>query len=96
MRLLLSLLLISFIFLSIAEGPQAFDDMTSIEPSHHVQENFLDLKEYQFHKLQKSAGMKVKTAGAPAVEASVSTCFTIISRSNLEKTCGHGFLPVSI
>ena len=53
MRLLLSLLLISFIFLSIAERPQAFDDTTSIEPSHHVQENFLDLKEYQFHKLQE-------------------------------------------
>ena len=53
MRLLLSLLLISIIFLSIAERPEAFDDTTSIEPSHHVQENFLDLKEYQFHKLQE-------------------------------------------
>ncbi|MFL2773201.1 MAG: hypothetical protein ACJ0DH_06465 [bacterium] len=53
MRLLLSLLLISIIFLSIAERPPAFDDTTSIEPSHHVQENFLDLKEYQFHKLQE-------------------------------------------
>ena len=53
MRLLLSLLLISIIFLSIAERSHAFDDTTSIEPSHHVQENFLDLKEYQFHKLQE-------------------------------------------
>ena len=53
MRLLLYLLLISIIFLSIAERSQAFDDTTSIEPSNHVQENFLDLKEYQFHKLQE-------------------------------------------
>ena len=86
MRLLLSLLLISIIFLSISERPQAFDDTTSIEPSHHVQENFLDLKEYQFHKLQEERWHESKTAGAPAVEASASTCFTIISKSNLEKT----------
>ena len=52
MRLLLSLLLISSIFFLIAEISQAFDETTSIERSHHVQENFLDLKEYQFHKLQ--------------------------------------------
>ena len=32
---------------------EAFDDTKTIEPSHHVQENFLDLNEYQFHKLQE-------------------------------------------
>ena len=53
MRLLLSLLLISIIFLSIAERSPAFDNTTSIESFHHVQENFLDLKEYQIHKLQE-------------------------------------------
>jgi len=32
---------------------KAFDDTKTIEPSYHVQENFLDFKEYQFHKLQE-------------------------------------------
>ena len=32
---------------------RAFDDVRRINPSYHMQENFLDLKEYQFHKLQE-------------------------------------------
>ena len=96
MRLLLSLLLISFIFLSIAERPQAFDDTTSIEPSHHVQENFLDLKEYQFHKLQEERWYESQNGWSTSGGSISVDLHTIISRSNPEKTFGHGFLPVSI
>ncbi len=95
MRLLLYLLLISINFLSIAERSQAFDDTTSIEPSHHVQENFLDLKEYQFHKLQEEHWYESQNGWRTSGGSISVDLLYIISRSNSEKTCGHGFLPVS-
>ena len=53
MRILILLFLICLFNLANFMRVKAFDDTKTIEPSYHVQENFLDFKEYQFHKLQE-------------------------------------------
>ena len=76
------LIMVSF---SLFSGPgsskvKAFDDASEIHHSYLNQENFLDIKSYQFHKLKEEEWFESPEVGGLPVEVWDWTCFILTLR----------------